>query len=372
MNNYSSTLEIKNILTMPLPSTMADCIGEIEVLTERQRAVGNRLRHLLQVTSQETDKEGELLSVGIFDEEETDAMIDEDMKSKTSVPKFSPRPRNELVKDITSNQEKDRSVIGGSKILSSKRDEKFLKNLSFNRDEKFLKTLTTQTISRALSQSLKDTNGISMEELATSEQSSPMIIALKKLQKNYIQKKTVKSWIRNLSSLFLLLDEDKNGYIDSKEYSKMIDKLNLSRKLKYSLKSKFNEIDFDNSRNISVDEFLGFFLLFPKFKEEVLMHACNNAPYTFNVGLSTIQRWRLRVYNTMELPEYNQLSKILYFFDLILTMIPTVCICLEGLGLSSQNWWRWNTYFWIISIFFAVQYVCGLLTCKSKKVFITN
>jgi len=85
----------------------------------------------------------------------------------------------------------------------------------------------------------------------------------------------------------------------------MIDTLNLSRKLKYSLKSRFNEIDFDHNGNISVDEFLRFFLLFPKFKEEVLMLADNNAPYTFQLGLSTIQRLRLNVYNTMELQEYN-------------------------------------------------------------------
>lgn len=353
-------VDIENILSMPLPSTMVDCILEIEILTERQRAVGNRLRDLLHGNAQETEKIEKIYSLQNFDEQKNDVMIDQDVKSTTSVTRHSMGSKMELpvVSDMTNNDEKIKRQISGSPKHRSKSDHMAPKSYS--------------RVSEAISQSLSDAFRIGDEETAISEQSSPLIIALKQLQHKHMQKKTVKKWIRNLASIFLRTDEDGNGYIDSKEYSKMISTLDLSSKLKWSLRSKFKEIDEDNSGDINLDEFLNFFLLYPKFNEEVLMCAHNNAPYSFESGLPTIQKWRLRIYNTMEFPEYSLPSKILYCLDLILTLIPTVVLCLEGVGLSSTINSRWNMYFWSISIFFAVQYVCGLLTCKSKKRFVTN
>jgi len=363
-NAQDLIVEIENILSMPLPSTMVDCIREIEILTDRQRAVGCRLRELLQYPTQDTEKNEEISSVQNIDDQKYDVMIDQDVKSNTDVTRHlvgskKGLPAHQKALDKTNNEGKIRRVISGS----SKSDQ--------------LPSTRPSRVSIAISQSLSDAYRIGDEETAISEQSSPLIIALKQLQHKHMQKKTVKKWIRNLASLFLRTDEDNNGNIDSKEYSKMISNLDLSDNLKWSLRSKFREIDEDNSGDINLNEFLNFFLLFPKFKEEVLMCASNNAPYSFESGLTTIQRWRLRIYNTMEFPEYNTASKILYCLDLILTLIPTVVLCLEGVGLLSHkilSWWTdfLKIYFWIIAIFFAIQYICGLLTCKSKKRFVTN
>jgi len=170
--------------------------------------------------------------------------------------------------------------------------------------------------------------------------------------------------------LFFLSDNDGNGFIDSDEYDKMIS--NLNEGLCWSLGNKFKEIDEDNSGDINLEEFLTFFLLWPKFNEEVLQKAGNNTPYTYESGLTLIQEWRLYVFNVMEFPGYNAVSKFLFCFDLLLTMVPTVELFIEGIRPSFHINWGEHFYLWGISIFFAFQYACGLLTCKSTKRFVTD
>lgn len=322
-------LEIENILNMPLPFTTVECIREIEILTDRQRAVTNHLRELLHDTSREEEKKEEMPSVEDMpmvknlDEEENHAIKVQDQQSTMFGTKYPNRFSSKL-----------------SEFIIKPSNNQFVREVS---------TMTTQEAT----------------DLCT-----PLIIALKQLRERQIQKKTIKKWIYNLANLFVTTDQDSNGYVEPEEYSKMISSLNLSEELKTSLGSKFREIDEDNTGKINLGEFLQFFLLFPKFNEEVLMYVRRNAPYSFDSGLTWLQRWRLWIYNTTEFPVYNTVSKVLYCLDLILTMIPTVCLCIEGLVLSNHLDWRWDEYFWIISIFFAVQYVSGLLTCKSMKKFV--
>merc|ERR1719397_621536 len=114
------------------------------------------------------------------------------------------------------------------------------------------------------------------EDCAPNESCSPLILALKELRQKHVKKEIIKTWIRNLASLFFMTDADRSGQIDSCEYGKMISTLHLSEKLKFSLMNKFGDIDEDNSGNVSLDEFLKFFLLYPKFNEEVLMNARRN------------------------------------------------------------------------------------------------
>jgi len=344
-NPNTLNLEIENMLNMPLPSTTVECIREIEILTDRQRVVTSRLRELLHGTSQEKEKKGEKQLVEETplvensDEEKKHAIKDDDRQSTT----FGTRYTN-------------RSTSGLSEYVI---DDGVIKSERYNMRE-----------SLGYKQSIREVTQMTNRE--ATDLCTPLIIALKQLQQRQIQKKTIKKWIYNLANLFVTTDGNNSGYLDSEEYGKMISDLNLSEELKKSLGSKFREIDEDNTGNINLGEFLQYFLLFPKFNEEVLMHVRRNAPYSFDSGLTSLQRWRLWIYNTLEFPGYNTVSKVLYCLDLILTLIPTVCLCIEGLRLSNHLDLdgRWNEYFWIMSTFFAVQYVFGLLTCKSKKKFV--
>jgi len=73
-----------------------------------------------------------------------------------------------------------------------------------------------------------------------------------------------------------------------------------------------------------------------------------------------------------EYPDYNTVSKIVFGVDLILTCVPAVVLFLEGIRPSFKYHWNGRTYMWVVSIFFAFQYICGILTCKSKRSFVTD
>jgi len=199
--------------------------------------------------------------------------------------------------------------------------------------------------------------------------SSPLISALKKLQQRRDQRRGIKMWSQNLANLFWLIDEDQSGYIDEQEYHRMIGGLDISEELKVTLRNKFHNIDKDGN-GINLNEFLMFFLNFPMFQEELLTNAHINAPYIYEKNLSCTQRGRQWLYCVVEHPDYNGVSKVLFCMDLILTLVPIVILCTEG-GLSSirVRWFK-HTFMWVVSIFFATEYFCGLITCKYKKKFI--
>jgi len=208
------------------------------------------------------------------------------------------------------------------------------------------------------------------EEDMPPEVSSPLISALKKLQQRRDQKRGIKVWAQNLANLFFLVDEDGSGLIDIREYNLMIDSLDVSEKLKFSLRDQFYRIDKDGNDGINLTEFLMFFLRFPMFKEELLTHSHNNAPYIYETTLSCTQHWRQWLYCVVEHPEYNFVSKILFSVDFILTVVPIVIICMEGAQSGLKVIWFKHTFMWFVSLFFACEYFCGLITCKYKKKFI--
>jgi len=210
------------------------------------------------------------------------------------------------------------------------------------------------------------------EEDLNGEQSSPLIVALKKLQQRRGQKRGIKMWTQNLANLFFIADSDRSGVIECREYSQMINKLDLSESLKSSLLEKFKNIDEDGSGGINLYEFLLFFLKFPKFKEELLLNAHNNAPYIYESTLTTRQRLRQWLYCIVECPGYNIVSKVLFTFDLFVTLIPIVILCIEGIWTSYRVEWYKDTYMWCVSILFAFEFLCGLSMCKYPKVFLLD
>jgi len=207
------------------------------------------------------------------------------------------------------------------------------------------------------------------DDMLEAEVSSPLISALKKLQQRSDQKRGIKMWSENLANLFWLTDEDQSGYIDLEEYQRMIDGLDISEELKLTLRDKFYTIDQDGN-GINLTEFLMFFLNFPLFQEELLINAHNNAPFIYEKTLSLTQHWRQWLYCVVEHPEYNFFSKILFCIDFILTLIPIVILCTEGGQSSLRVRWFKHTWMWFVSIFFASEYFCGLITCKYKNKFI--
>jgi len=210
------------------------------------------------------------------------------------------------------------------------------------------------------------------EEELNAGQSSPLIIALKKLQQRRGQKRGIKMWTQNLANLFFIADSDRSGLIECREYSQLIDKLDLSESLKSSLQEKFKKIDEDGSGGINLNEFLLFFLKFPKFKEELLLNAHNNAPYIYESTLTTRQRVRQWLYCIVECPDYNIISKVIFIFDLFLALIPIVILCIEGISPSYRVEWYKDTWMWCASIFFACEFLCGLSMCKYPKVFLLD
>jgi len=201
---------------------------------------------------------------------------------------------------------------------------------------------------------------------------SPLITALKTLQRRRGHQRGVKMWTKTLAKLFFATDVDDSGQIDVNEYINMISELDLSDDLKNVLAEKFTSIDADGSGGITLSEFVRFFHRFPSFQLELLKHATSNAPYINEKALTWPQSVRQWLYCVIEYPQYSFFSKSLFFVDGILVMVPVLIICVEAFRPSYRIEWYKSEYMWCVSIFFAVEYLVGLVTCRYKKVFLCN
>merc|ERR1719233_711522 len=157
-----------------------------------------------------------------------------------------------------------------------------------------------------------------------------LIKALKKLQQRRGQQRGIKQWTKILSNLFFMTDVDGSGQVEFEEYISMIGQLDLSDSLKKSLEDKFTSIDVDGSGGITLNEFILFFYKFPSFKQELLVHATNNAPYIHKNNLNWSQQLRQWLYCTVECPQHSVVSKILFSVDVILTIVPIVILLIES------------------------------------------
>jgi len=202
------------------------------------------------------------------------------------------------------------------------------------------------------------------------EASNPLVSAIKRLRHRRDQKRGIKIWTKNLKNLFWLTDQDGSGCIEVKEWHQMLDMLDISNELKCSLREEFGHADIDSSKTINIKEFLLFFLNMPVLREEIASHAKNNAPYVYDSNLSCTQRCRQWLYLVVECPGHNFVSKVLFCIDLILTFVPIVIVCAEGSKSGLVISWSEKNFMWSASIFFASEYLCGLLMCRHKKKFI--
>jgi len=310
-----------------LPQTAEACAREMELLEEQNKVLMDRLT---KVTAQ----------------------LQHALRKKSKSPVMEKPPTSGVAsQEETGEKRTTRSEVEvqGSEIDSNTEDEERMpaSNLEIYR----------------LSRSEKQ------EDEPEEEVCSPLIAALKKLQKRRDQKRGIKMWSHNLANLFGLTDQDQSGYIDEQEYLNMINGLDISQELKATLKDRFYSIDQDGN-GINLTEFLMFFLNFPMFQQELLRNSHNNAPYIYEKTLTWMQHWRQWLYCVVEHPEYNFLSKTLFCTDFILTLIPIIILCTEG-GQSSLrvNWFK-HSYMWFVSIFFASEYFCALITCKYRKKFV--
>jgi len=333
--------EVERICSLPLPKNLVDCAREIELLGNRQRQVAQRVLEL----SGESDR------FAVDERKEKGSQIEE--VEATSL------YQNNTVASEGSVTEAPRSFPTENKQSSE---------VEPNTGSTSIRRLNTLQITEKIRESVKDRKSEGFD----SGMRSPLIIALTKLQEEHQERRTIKEWIWNLARLFRSSDRDKSGTLNSDEYLTMIEILDVSEELKASLGLKFNDIDENQSGLINIKEFLNFFLLLPTFNDELNMHAYSNAPFLNETGLSRLQKWRLYLYNIVEVHNYNAASKILYCSDLMLAIVPTVVFFVQSVRPSYYISWSERNYIWGISTFYAIEYLCGLLTCKSSITFVNN
>jgi len=338
-------LEVERICNLPLPKNVADCAREIELLSSRQRDLGKRLLELSEESGRfslaerkESSSSIEKVEGTSFETTYTSLHIDNTLRNEDGPIEISPIGPQKNIKRGNKSQQRNISHLNTVHI-----SERFTNILRERKSERLENGMT-----------------------------SPLILALKKLQEEHLERKTIKKWILNLARLFRSTDRDKNGTIDSDEYVKMVESLRVGEELKASLCLKFDEIDDNHSGRINAREFLNYFLMLPTFNDELNLHANSNAPFLYEKGLSRSQKWRLYLYNMVEHPNYNAVSKLLFCSDLILAIVPTLVFFVQSVRPSCYINWSERYYMWLISTFYAIEYLCGLLTCKSSFRFVNN
>jgi len=340
---------------LPQPKAAEECIIEIKLLTARQSTITNKLSKFMDVRS--------------------DQQLDSDNVGNQAAPTYE--HSQESYASLSADSDKVQTTANHLEIVAGE-DEK----------DKVVNDTTSKNIGRSMTAagSKKDwfldssakMKKIAMDlhedmaldgEMGYDKESAPLVVALRKLQDKNTKKNGIKMWTGTLADLFFKTDVDGSGTIQPAEYKKMIEKIDVSESMRNALSDKFRKIDIDDDGIINLYEFLYFFLKFQKFNEELLLNSQNNAPYLHEQDLSAWQWLRLSIYRFIECPDRNLASKTLFCFDLMVTSVPVAMLFWQASFPSHKLNWGQDTYLWAISIFFAVQYVLGLSTCRSTKIF---
>jgi len=203
------------------------------------------------------------------------------------------------------------------------------------------------------------------------QRTNPLIDALKKVEWRERDHAEIAKWCSELATLFFKADRQMNGRIEENDYVNLINLLPLSTILKEDLSFQFSSIDLTGSGDVTLEEFLYFFLSFPPFKKELGSSFHTNEPYHNIFGnVAAWRKLRLWVFNVITVPGYNQFSKFLFCFDLLLALVPFIMLYIE---LINPNIHPEKMFIlWFMVLFFAVQYVIGLVTCKSKTKYLVD
>jgi len=203
--------------------------------------------------------------------------------------------------------------------------------------------------------------------------SNPLITSLKKLKWQHRDYLEIRKWCKMVAELFFETDENANGFIEEEEFLKMINKLPFKESLREKLRGKFKYIDVGKSGGISFTEFLSFVLQYKPFRTELQENGFNE-PYDCRQNFSFWGQISLWVFKVITTPNYNIYSKVLFCLDLCITLVPVITLFISALRPTLENELLWDDeiYFYIISVFFAAEWVFGLILCNRRSEFLKS
>jgi len=203
--------------------------------------------------------------------------------------------------------------------------------------------------------------------------SNPLISTLKKLWWQHWDYQDIRRGCKMIVEIFCETDVDASGSIEEEEFMKMLNKLPFGESLRKKSRSQFKYyIDVDKSGGISLTEFLTFVMQHKPFRTELQENGFHE-PYDCRQNLWFRARIRLRVFKVIT-THFNIYSKVLFCSDLCITLVPVINIFISALRLTSVNELLWDEeiYFCIISVFFAAEWVLGLILCNRKTEFLQS
>jgi len=212
-----------------------------------------------------------------------------------------------------------------------------------------------------------------LSDFSADHDSTPMITVIDKLKWQYKEKRLIKKWCSILTKLYFQCNG--TGIIDEGEFVQLVHRLPISVDLKDSLSTKFSQIDHDGSGAINLMEFLHFFLQSRTLRDELKANVERNELLQSACLPQILQNIQLYIFNVVNYVSYNKLSINLFFLDTALTLVPCVTLVIEAVCPHDSEVlkkWDEDTYHWVATIFFAVEYIFGLITCEEKGKFVTN
>jgi len=323
----------------PLPGTLHGCLQELKRYDDYQLQIEKHRRIIIKQMQ-------DLLT------SQTETQLPDESKAKNVAPPGTPALAQQPADNKTS------SVFTFDEINTS--------------EEQFESEVTSIPIKLRNCNFLWDDLKV-LSDFSADRDSAPIITVLDKLKWQYKEKRLIKKWCSILTRLFFHCNG--TGIIDEGEYVQLVHMLPISIDLKDLLSTKFSRIDHDGSGAINLMEFLHFFLQSRAFRDELKANVERNELLQSTCLPKTLQDIQLYIFNVVNYVSYNKLSMTLFFLDTALTLVPCITLVIEAVCPHDSvllKKWDEDTYLWVATVFFAVEYIFGLITCEEKGKFVTN